>query len=76
MNTSTVTVKGQIVIPNKIRKRHKIKNGTKVFFKEEKGEIKLIPITSELIKKYFGILGTKGKLLKALSEEKKKERKL
>jgi AbrB family looped-hinge helix DNA binding protein len=76
METSIVTVKGQVVIPSKIRKRYNIKIGTKIHFQEENSGIKMIPVTSEMIKKNFGILRTKGKLLKALSEEKKKEREL
>ncbi len=76
MDTSIVTVKGQVVIPVKLRKKYGIKNGTRVNFEDENGEIRLIPITSEMIEKNFGLLGTKGKLLRALMEEKKKEREL
>jgi AbrB family looped-hinge helix DNA binding protein len=76
METSVVTTKGQVVIPSKIRRKYGIKDGTKIHFLEEKGEIKLIAVTSEMIKNNFGIFGTKGKLLKALAEEKKKEREL
>ncbi|MBZ0201534.1 MAG: AbrB/MazE/SpoVT family DNA-binding domain-containing protein [Ignavibacteria bacterium] len=76
MESSIVTTKGQIVIPSKIRKKYNIKNGTKVHFYEEKGQIKIVPITPETIRENFGILGTKGRMLKALAEEKKKEREL
>ncbi len=76
METSIVTTKGQIVIPSKIRRRYNIKNGTKVHFYEENGQIKLVPVTTEMIRENFGIMGTKGKMLKALMEEKKKEREL
>ncbi len=76
MDTSIVTIKGQIVIPSKIRKKFGIKSGTRIHFIEDKNEIKIVPITKELIKSNFGILGTKGKLIKALLEEKKKEREL
>ena len=76
MNTSIVTTKGQVVIPSRIRKKYKIKSGTKIHFIDERDEIKIVPFTLELIKANFGILGTKGRLLKALKEEKKKEREL
>jgi len=76
METSIVTTKGQIVIPSKIRRRYNIKNGTKVHFYEENGQIKLVPVTAEMIRENFGIMGTKGKMLKALMDEKKKEREL
>lgn len=74
METSVVTVKGQIVIPSKMRKKYSIKNGTKVHFYEEEDGIRIVPVTPEMIEKNFGFLGTKGKLLKALMEEKKIER--
>ncbi len=76
METSIVTSKGQVVIPSKIRRRYGIKNGTKIHFYESNGEIKIIPVTKELIEENAGILGTNGDLLKALMEEKKKEREL
>ena len=76
METSVVTRKGQVVIPSRIRRKFGIKNGTKIHFYENEGEIKMVPITPEMIDTNFGFLGTKGKLLKALMEEKKIEREL
>ena len=76
METSIVTVKGQVVIPSRIRKKFGIKIGTRIHFLDEGKEIKMIPITPEMIESNFGFLGTKGKLLKALMEEKKREREL
>lgn len=76
METTTVTVKGQVVIPSKLRRKYGIKNGTKIFFYEKSGEICLVPITPELIKENAGFSKTKGKLLQALIEEKNRERKL
>jgi len=76
MEKSIVTVKGQVVIPSRIRRKYKIKKGTVINFYEIGDEIKLVPVTHELIEKYAGVLGTKGKLLKSLMEEKKSEREL
>lgn len=76
MNTTIVTTKGQIVIPAEIRKKYGIVVGTKIRFDEEDGEIKLVPITEEVIKNNIGLLRTKGKLLKALQKEKDLEREL
>ncbi|MDZ7763535.1 MAG: AbrB/MazE/SpoVT family DNA-binding domain-containing protein [Melioribacteraceae bacterium] len=76
MNTTVVTTKGQIVIPAEIRKKYGIKVGTKIRFDDEDGEIKLVPITEEVIKNNIGLLRTKGKLLKALQKEKEVEREL
>ena len=74
MDTSIVTTKGQVVIPSKLRRRYGIRNGTRIHFYEKEGEILMIPLTHELVDANIGFLGTKGKLLKALAEEKKKER--
>lgn len=76
MNISVVTTKGQVVIPAELRRKYGIKSGTKIQFREENGEIKLFPITEEVIDKNIGFLGTKGKLLKKFMEEKKIEREL
>jgi len=76
METGYVTSKGQLVIPAKLRRKFGIKSGTRVNFFEEEDGIKIIPVTAETIKANRGFLGTGGKLLKSLMEEKKKEREL
>lgn len=76
MDTSIVTTKGQVVIPSKLRRRYGIRNGTRIHFYEKEGEIRMIPLTHDLVDANIGFLGTKGKLLKILAEEKKKERAL
>lgn len=76
METTVVTVKGQIVIPSRIRRRYGIKKGTRVCLIERNGEIILKPITREYIEKMAGILGGKGKALRALMKEKEREREL
>jgi len=76
MDKRVVTVKGQVVIPAKLRRKFAIKKGTQVNLYERDGEIVIKPITDEYIRSMAGIIGTKGKLLKALKEEKAKERAL
>ncbi len=76
MDKTVVTVKGQVVIPSRLRRKFGIKKGTQVYLYERDGEIIVKPITDEYIRKMAGITGTKGKLLKALMEEKAKEREL
>jgi len=76
MEVGFVTSKGQIVIPSKLRRRYGIKPGTRINFHEETDGIKIIPVTAELIESNIGFLKTNGKLLKALIEEKKKEKEL
>jgi len=76
MDTASVTIKGQIVIPSKLRRKFGIKKGTQVFLFERGDEIVIKPITDEYIRSMAGVMGTKGRLLKALKEEKTKERNL
>jgi AbrB family looped-hinge helix DNA binding protein len=71
---TVVTTKGQVVIPSRLRRKFGIKKGTQVFVYERGGEIVVKPITDEYIENMAGMTGTKGKLLKALREEKEKER--
>jgi AbrB family looped-hinge helix DNA binding protein len=76
MDKAVVTVKGQVVIPSKLRRRFGIKKGTQVFLYEKDDAIVIKPITDDYIQKMAGTTRTKGKLLKALMEEKAKEREL
>jgi AbrB family looped-hinge helix DNA binding protein len=70
VDKAIVTTKGQVVIPSKLRRKMGIKQGTQVTFFERDGEVVIKPITDEYITRMAGITGTKGKLLKALKEEK------
>jgi AbrB family looped-hinge helix DNA binding protein len=74
MEKAVVTIKGQVVIPSKLRRKFGIRKGTQVFVYEKNGEIVIRPITDEYIEGMAGMTGTKGKLLKALKDEKAKER--
>ena len=76
MDRAVVTVKGQIVIHSKLRRKFGIKKGTQVYVYERDGEITIKPITDDYIRNMAGMAGTKGKLLKALMVEKTKEREL
>ncbi|MBU2446978.1 MAG: AbrB/MazE/SpoVT family DNA-binding domain-containing protein [Bacteroidetes bacterium] len=76
MEVGYVTSKGQVVIPSRLRRKYGIKNGTRINFYEESDGIKIIPVTHDVIESNVGFMRTNGKLLKALMEEKKKEREL
>ena len=76
MDRAVVTVKGQIVIPSKLRRKFGIKKGTQVYVYERDGEIAIKPITDDYIRSMAGMTRTKGKLLKALMADKAKEREL
>ena len=56
MDTGSVTTKGQLVIPARIRRRFGIKAGTRVRFIERGGEIVLQPVTSAAIRSLCGVL--------------------
>ena len=74
MDKATVTAKGQIVIPGRLRRRLNIRQGTQVSIFERNGEIIVRPITDEYIESCMGMTGTKGRLLRALLKEKTKDR--
>jgi len=74
MTTTVVTGKGQIVIPSKLRRRHNIKRGTKLYIEERGDELILKAVTPEYFDKMAGILQTKGKLSKALLDERTKDK--
>lgn len=76
METSVVTTKGQIVVPVKIRRKFGIKKGTKVAFIEQNGKLLIQPLDKSYFESLAGILGTNGKMMKSLMEDKKKEREL
>lgn len=73
MEKGYITSKGKLVIPSKLRRKFGIKSGTRVNFFEVKDGIKIVLLTAKLIDANKGFLGTKGKLLKTLMNEKKKE---
>jgi AbrB family looped-hinge helix DNA binding protein len=76
METSIVTVKGQIVVPAKIRHKFGIRKGTKIAFIEQHGKLIIQPLDKGYFESLSGILGTEGDMLKGLMEDKKKEREL
>jgi len=74
MTTTVVTTKGQIVIPSKIRRRLNIKKGTKLYIEEKGDELILKAVTPAYFEKIAGVLQTRGKLSKALIEERAKDK--
>jgi AbrB family looped-hinge helix DNA binding protein len=77
MKLSKVTSGGRITIPASLRQKYNLKPRSRVNLSAEKDGIKIVLLaTPEEIKANAGFLGTKGKLLKALMEEKKREREI
>ncbi len=73
---STVTTKGQLVIPSKLRRKFGIRKGTQVAFIEEDHRIILQPLTPEFIRSLRGSLKGEPSALKLLLEDRKQEREL
>jgi AbrB family looped-hinge helix DNA binding protein len=75
METSVVTQKGQMVVPARIRRKLKIKKGTKLMIIEQDDGFLVKPLDRKFFEHFAGILPSKGKASRALLEERKKERK-
>ena len=73
---STVTTKGQLVIPSKLRRKYSIRKGTKVAFLEDGERLVLQPLTPEYLRSLRGSLSGRPSALKRLLEERKRERNL
>jgi AbrB family looped-hinge helix DNA binding protein len=70
---AAVTIKGQVVIPVKIRERLGIKKGTRLHVEERDGEVILRPLNREYFQRMSGILKGGG-LVKALEETRAEDR--
>jgi AbrB family looped-hinge helix DNA binding protein len=69
----TSTVKGQIVIPADIRKKFGIKKGTRINIYEKGNKIIVEPLPDDPVQEGRGMLKTRGRILKALIEDRKRE---
>jgi AbrB family looped-hinge helix DNA binding protein len=73
---STVTTKGQLVIPAKLRRKYAIHKGTQVAFLEEENRLVLQPLTPEFVRSLRGVLNAEPSALKFLLDDRKRERQL
>lgn len=73
---STVTTKGQLVIPSALRRRFGIREGTQVAFLVEDARLVLQPLTIEYIRRLRGSVKGEASALKVLAEERSRERHL
>ena len=76
MTIVTSTIKGQIVIPADIRRKFKIKKGTRVNVYKDGNKIIVEPLPDDPIKQGRGMLKTRGRILKALMADRKREAEL
>ena len=70
---STVTTKGQLVIPSKLRRKYGIRKGTRVAMIEEESRIILQPLTREYIRSLRGSLKGEPSALKFLKEGRRQD---
>jgi AbrB family looped-hinge helix DNA binding protein len=73
--TIRFTVKGQVVIPQWLRKEFEIQEGTRAMIYQEGDAIVLKPMTARRIRNLRGSLKGSG-VLKSLMEDRKRERNL
>lgn len=74
MEESTITSKGQVVVPAKLRRRYGLKPGTKVYFIERNDEILFQPQTKEFIRSVHGMLASETSVTKELLAERAKDK--
>jgi AbrB family looped-hinge helix DNA binding protein len=74
MKIATLSVKGQIVVPAKIRTKFGLKKGSRVAIIEEPGGFSVRPVERAYFEQYAGLLPGKGKATKALLKDRRKER--
>jgi AbrB family looped-hinge helix DNA binding protein len=74
MEEATMTSKGQIVVPAKLRRRYGLKPGVKVYFIERDNEILFQPLTKEAIQSVHGMLASETSVTKELLKERARDR--
>jgi AbrB family looped-hinge helix DNA binding protein len=70
----TVTSKGQLVIPSKLRRKFGIRKGTQVAFVEDGNRLILQPLTSEYIRTLRGSLKGEPTSMNFLTDDRKRTR--
>lgn len=76
MVTSTLTTKGQLLIPKKIRTKYGIKSGVKILFEETPDGVVIRPMNEQFFKSFRGILNADGNLKEEIRKVKDEEKKL
>ena len=73
MNTSTLSEKGRVVIPQELRERYGLKKGDRVHVIDYGGVISIVPASETPIKNAMGILRDKTSLVKALTKSRQED---
>jgi len=69
MLTTTVTSKGQVVIPASLRRKLRLQRGAKLGVSEKDGQIIMQGLEGDPIKEGRGMLASRGKVLKQLVQD-------
>jgi AbrB family looped-hinge helix DNA binding protein len=69
---ATVTTKGQVVIPSRIRRELGIRAGTRVAFQRNDGHVVLQPMNGDAIEKWRGMFQDRGETLRHYMREHRK----
>jgi AbrB family looped-hinge helix DNA binding protein len=73
MNTSTISAKGWVVIPQDLRERYGLKKGDKVHIIDYGGVISIIPASETPIKSALGMLKGNTSLVRALVKSRQQD---
>jgi len=76
METSVLTVKGQLLIPKRIRNKYGIKSGVKVIFEETENGVVIRPLNENYFKSFMGVLKSTGNLKEEIQKMKAEDKKL
>lgn len=76
METSVLTIKGQLLIPKRIRNKYGIKAGVKVIFEETDNGVVIRPMNENYFKSFMGVLKSTGNLKEEIQQMKAEEKKL
>jgi len=73
MNTSIVSEKGWVVIPQELRDRYGLRKGDRVHVVDYGGVISIVPASMSPVKSARGMLKDKTSLVKALVKSRQEE---
>jgi len=71
---STVSSKGQLIIPAEVRRRFGFEEGTEVIFTEDKGRLILEPLSFHAIYQLQGIFKREPSAFELFEQERREER--
>lgn len=74
METASVTSKGQLVIPVRLRRKYRIEPGTKILFVERDHEILIQPVTKEYVRSVCGLFKSETSATQMLLKERAKDK--